>query len=52
MITEIIAPSGKLGIYVGKIQDIINPSSGIDVSMVVGFCNIDPGLPLTNSVCE
>ena len=51
MITEIIASSGKLGIYVGKNQDTINPSSDIDVSKVVGVCDIDPASPLKNFGC-
>ena len=52
IITEIIAPSGQLGIYARKIKDTIPPSSDIDVSMGVGVGAIDPELPLKDLVCE
>ena len=49
--TEIIAPSGKLGLYVGKIHDLIPPLLDIDVRRGVEVSAIDPALPLKDLVC-
>ena len=48
--TEIIAHQGKIGIYVGKIHDLIPPSMDIDVHMGVEVATIDSEPPLKDLV--